>query len=185
LGENTQPKTKIDGFARALRTWSGDKPQVAALKLCFVDVTDSTNVTELLRYYADTMRQLKAEFPSVVFGHATVPLATESDSLKAKVKRLIGRRISEDAANAVRTQYNRALREMFPNDPILDLERVESMRANGTRVAVTIDGAEAYGLAAEYASDPWGHLNESGARLAAAELARFVVDAASRKPATN
>lgn len=184
LGENENPKSKMDAFGEALRSWSGEKPAVAMLKLCFVDVTASTDISKLLGYYQGTVNRLKSEFPTIVFGHVTVPLAREPDSLRVKIKRMLGRRVSEDSANLARTKYNQKLREMFPNDPVFDLEEIESTRPDGTRVWQRVAGERAYGLASEYASDSWGHLNERGARLAAIGLARFIAEAAARRPAT-
>lgn len=182
LGENEKPKTKIDAFAEALRQWPGDKPQIAMLKLCFVDVTDTTDVPDLIGYYQGTIGRLKSEFPGITFGHVTVPLSPPLNSLKVRVKRAIGRRVSEDEANLARNKYNQRLRELFPDDPILDLERIESTAGDGKRIELTVNGTRTFAMAQAYASDAWGHLNDTGQRLAAIGLAEFIADAATRKP---
>jgi hypothetical protein len=185
-GQNGLPKTKIDGFAEAIASLPGAKPQVAFMKLCFVDVTYESNVSEILDYYRKAIDRLKAEHPDIVFGHVTVPLATRVNGAKDRVKRLVGRPVKEDFSNVKRQEYNRLLRAAFPADPLLDLERVESTHPDGTREQSTVDGAPVLALAPEYASDPWGHLNAVGSQLAARELVRFVADALSRhRPASD
>jgi hypothetical protein len=180
-GKNGLPKTKVDDFAKAIATLPGAKPQVAFMKLCFVDVTYASDVSEILDYYRKAIERLKEEHPDVVFGHVTVPLATHVNGAKDRVKRLIGRPVKEDLSNAKRQEYNRLLRAAFPKDPLLDLERVESTHPDGTREQSTVEGAPVLALATEYASDPWGHLNAAGSQLAARELVRFVADALSRR----
>lgn len=179
FGQNGEPKTKIDAFAQTLRSFSGGRPQIAMMKLCFVDVTAHTDIEDLLSYYANTVNSIKRDFPELALVHVTVPLATRENSLKARAKRAIGLTVSTDASNLVRTKYNRRLRELFPNDAVWDLEAIESTQPDGSKVEYLVEDEKALGLALEYASDPWGHLNAVGGQKAAVELARVV---ATRAP---
>ena len=181
LGANAKPKTKIDGFASALRTWSGQRPQLALMKLCYVDVTCATDLPDLMGYYTHAVDELKSAVPEVVIAHMTVPLAPLPDSLKIKIKRTVGRLVHEDRDNLARTRFNRMLRDSFPNDPIFDLERVESTTPGGARNQVAVEGEAVLGLVSAYASDPWGHLNELGSSMAA----RAFIDFLSSKPSTS
>jgi hypothetical protein len=178
-GENGDPKSKMDGFAATLATLRADRPELAFMKFCFTDITYETDVDAVFSQYQSTIAKLKSEYPDVVFGHVTVPLATRVGGVKDRIKRLAGIAVKEDLSNVRRTEFNRKLRTSFAGDPLLDLERVESTRPDGTREQSTVDGATAYALAPEYASDPWGHLNAPGAQLAARELLRFVADGVS------
>lgn len=184
-GQNGDPKSKMDGFAVMLATLKGTRPELAFMKLCYVDVTYETDIDAVFSHYEKAVAKLKAAYPDIVFGHVTVPLATRLGGIKARLKRSVGVSVKEDLSNARRTAYNRRLREVFATDPLLDLERVESTRPDGSREQDTLDGATVYALAPEYASDPWGHLNGPGSQLAARELVRFVAEGVSRREASR
>jgi hypothetical protein len=180
IGRNGEPTEKMDDFAKSVRSFAEPKPKLAFMKLCYVDVNRNTDVNKLIEYYTKTLQQLKREFPSVVFGHATVPLAPAADSFKDRLKRLVGIEIKKERDNLRRTEYNALLRKAFPNDPLFALDVIESTRPDGTKVQFQLDGEDGYALASEYAGDESGHLNATGARLAAMGLIRFVASAATR-----
>jgi hypothetical protein len=178
-GQNGAPKTKIDYFVSALQR-KALKPDLAFMKFCYVDFEPSTDVADLFAYYQRALTALKRDRPDVRFAHVTVPLRVRPNDLKSKTKRLIGRDISEDLANVKRAEFNRRLLEAFPSDPIFDLARGESTRADGTRESFEHEGKTYYSLAPGYTEDG-GHLNDQGQRVLAAEMIRFV--ARARKPA--
>jgi hypothetical protein len=180
IGKNGVPTEKIDDFANSVRSLAEPKPKITFMKLCFADVNRETDVDKLIEYYTRTLQQLKSEYPSVVFGHATVPLAPEADSYKDRLKRLAGIEIPKERDNLRRVQYNALLRRAFPKDPLFDLDRIESTRRDGTRVQFQLDGQVGYALAREYAGDGSGHLNTIGSKLAAMGLVRFVASTVTR-----
>jgi len=180
IGQNGAPTGKMDDFAKSVRSLAEPKPKLAFMKLCYVDVNRETDVNKLIEYYTKTLQQLKSEYPSMVFGHATVPLAPAADGFKDRLKRMAGIEIAKERDNLRRTEYNALLRKAFPNDPLFDLDLVESTHRDGTRVQFQIDGQVGYALASEYAGDGSGHLNATGAKLAAMRLARFIASAVTR-----
>jgi hypothetical protein len=179
IGQNGDPKGKMDAFARSIREMPS-KPQLAFMKLCYVDVNRSTDVEDLIAHYANTLGKLKAEYPDVVFAHVTVPLAPEAMGIKDRIKRLAGIELKKERDNLRRGQYNALLRKTFPGDPLFDLDRVESTRPDGTRAQFSLDGQTALALAADYAGDESGHLNAAGEKRAAIELVQFLKAAIAR-----
>lgn len=174
-GENAQPKTKVDFFASTLRS-GRVVPDLAFMKFCYVDFTPTTDVDELFAYYRRTLESLKQDHPDVTFAHVTVPLMQRPTDAKNTLRRLVGREVWEDAANARRGEFNRRLRETFGSDPIFDLSTVESTAPDGSRVTFRF-GAETYpSLHPGYTTDG-GHLNDEGQRAAADAALRFLAGA--------
>ena len=178
-GENTDPKSKMDGFAAAIRSLQGTRPQLAFMKLCYVDIGPETDVGDLLGHYRETINALRKEFPDITFGHVTTPLTTQAGGVKNRIKRMLGRRVWDDDANLKRNEYNRNLRREFEGDLILDLEQVESTYPDGRREQFEVEGQTGYALVPDYATPDGGHLNPVGQRRAAEEFVRFVASAAN------
>ncbi|HEY7448369.1 MAG TPA: hypothetical protein VH702_09480 [Vicinamibacterales bacterium] len=177
-GRNGDPDSKIRYFSDRMASFA-TVPRVALMKFCYVDFTPSTNGDAVFQNYERAMRSLQHMYPSVTFVHVTVPLTTRPSSFKDSVKRLMGRPVRKDEANARRATFNQRLRAAFEDQLVFDLARVESTRPDGTPENFrSSDGITAAALFRGYTSDG-GHLNELGRRLAAAEFAR-VVAAATR-----
>ena len=176
-GENTDPKSKIDGFAAAIRDQQGTHPQLAFMKLCYVDISPETDVADLLAHYRDTISALRKEFPDITFGHVTTPVTTQASGIKDRINRMLGRRVWDDDANLKRNEYNRILRSEFEGDLILDLERAESTYPDGHREQFEVEGQTGFALVPDYATPDGGHLNPVGQRRVAEELVRFVAAA--------
>lgn len=172
-GRNGEPESKIDYFVRIIDERTELKPKLAFMKFCYVDFNPDTDVAQLFGRYESAIRDLKQRHPDIVFGHVTVPLTRHPTELKWRVYRLLGRSVWEDAANVKREAFNQRLLQAFSGDPIFDLARAESTRADGSREAYEADGQRYYALDARYAADE-GHLNELGQRQLGAELIRFV-----------
>jgi hypothetical protein len=175
-GQNGDPRSKMDFFAATLRDHPQLHAKLAFMKLCFVDFNPSTSVDEVFSYYQKTVETVKREHPDVVLAHVTVPLVRQPTELKAKLNRLLGRLVWEDAANAKRYQFNQRLQQSFPGDPIFDLAQAESTRADGTRVTYEHGGKVYYSLDPQYTEDG-AHLNETGQRAMAAAMSRFMAAA--------
>lgn len=155
VGKNSKPVTKISEFESRLNSMAVS-PEVALLKLCYVDVTSKTDGASLFRIYRRAMARLKAAHPHTVILHATVPLKS-----------------GDKASNVKRQKYNRLIRGTYPKRRIVDIARVESTSPSGARVRGKLNGKRYYALYRGYTSDG-GHLNNEGSQRVAAELIRVV-----------
>jgi len=93
VGENENPRGKIDHFARKLsKDGFGKRTDVAMMKLCYVDFGESEeDAPALFRRYRDTMETLERDFGKVRLVWWTAPLA--------------------DSGNRARHAYNQLIRE--------------------------------------------------------------------------
>jgi hypothetical protein len=181
-GQNGAPKSKIDAFAAAIRGSPGLKPDLAFMKLCYVDFEPRTDVEDLFNHYRRTLDALKRDYPQIRFGHVTTPLIRRPDDLKSSLRRLLGREVWEDAANAGRNEYNRRLAEHFASDPVFDLALVEATAPDGGAVRFELDGRSLMSLYPGYTEDG-GHLNATGQRAAGAAALRFAAGALANRGA--
>ena len=169
VGTNGAPTTKLDGFEAALGPASDADPDVALVKLCFVDFDANTDVAALFARYQATMARLKAVHPRTVFVHVTVPLTTAEHGPKDLLKRWLGRTTSS-AVNARREAFSDLLRAAYAGrEPLFDLALVESTTADGRRETGTWKGHAIPALVPSYTHDG-AHLDANGARRAAVEL---------------
>jgi hypothetical protein len=175
-GQNQHPQSKVDYFVETLGKHAELKPKLAFMKFCYVDFNPDTDVDALFGYYESAISKLEREHPGLQLAHVTVPLTRHPTELKARVFRLLGRSVWEDAANVKREQFNRKLRARFSAGAIFDLAQAESTRADGTREEYELGGQRYYALDQRFAADE-GHLNERGQRELGAELIKFVARA--------
>ncbi len=181
-GRNTEPKTKIDHFATLLREESRFTPDLALMKLCYVDFNPRTDVDDLFSYYRRTLEELEREHPEIQFAHVTVPLHGRQTDLKSSLRRLLRLEVWEDAANVKRSEFNRRLIETFTSDPVFDLARAESTDPDGAAITFEHAGRSTPSLYPGY-TDDGGHLNASGQRAAGSAAIRFLADALRRRSA--
>lgn len=177
LGKNGKPMSKFDDYVRIVEKLSHANLSIALMKLCFIDVTQQTNVDQVFDEYIVTIESLKQKYPSTTFVHVTVPLTTEANIARRIYRSLRGRAIDYIADNSARERYNEKLRRHFASEPIFDLAAVESTHPNGNREGGQTSSGTYYSLAKEYASDE-GHLNEYGRKIAARELVRTLAQVA-------
>lgn len=182
-GQNQQPQSKLEFFAETLRK-TDYEPELAFLKLCYVDFNPSTDVDALFAAYQKTMDTLRRERPETRFAHITTPLYERPSKLKDRIYRFIGKEVWEDAANVKRHQFNQRLMKTYAKDPIFDLAKIESTRPDGTRSDFTQGGSVYYSLASQY-TDDGGHLNDLGQDVAAVEWVRFMARALERAAGDN
>ena len=180
-GENYKPISKIDAFNNQIKGLDRFKPQVAMMKLCFLDITQQTDVDAIFNYYKNTLNKLKQEQPDITFAHLTVPLTARSYKMKDRVKRLIGKTAWDDASNQKRAAFNKMLKETFADDPIFDIARVESTRPDGSREEFKDNGKTYYGMTPVYAIDDGSHLNEYGQRKVAEKFIPFLAEVLNKK----
>jgi hypothetical protein len=179
IGENDKPLLKIEDFDKIMRGGMADRVDVAMMKLCYIDITSSTDVDAVFARYRDTVRALQRDYPNVAFVHVTLPLTTEP-TIKAKVKTMLGGsdRFGQ-AENAVRERYNTLIRNEFESDHIFDLAAIESTAPDGKQDARSHNGQQYFSMYNEYASD-LGHLNAVGSEIAATAFLRAIAQASAR-----
>jgi hypothetical protein len=181
-GRNTDPKSKIDAFAVLVRDVGARlRPDVAFMKLCYVDFDPRTEVDDLFAHYRRTMEALKREHPEIRFAHVTVPLTRRPTDLKSSLRRLAGLEVWEDAANVKRAEFNARLAQAFGADPVFDLAQVEATGPDGIPSVFEQAGSRYPALHPRYTEDG-GHLNSLGQRAAGAAAIRFAA-AALQRPA--
>lgn len=173
IGENTDPLGKIKAFDATMRDGMAEKVDVAAMKLCWVDFNEATDVEAVFTAYQTTLDALARDYPDVAFLHVTTPVTTESAGVKAWIKGVL-RRDSNSADNVARERYNGLMRQAYGDTGrLFDLAHVESTAPDGTHVSGEYKGDPYYALAPEYASDP-GHLNAAGSAVAAEALLKLI-----------
>ncbi len=175
-GSNGEPKTKIDSFAATIRQDARLKPDLAFMKLCYVDFDPQTDVDDLFTYYRRTLDGLKREYPGIRFAHVTVPLTSRPTGIKSQADRLMGRVVWEDAANAKRAEFNDRLKQSFAADPIFDLSLVEATAPDGHLTTFELGGRSYLSLYPGYTEDG-GHLNPLGQQVAGEEAVKFMAEA--------
>ncbi|MCP5113765.1 MAG: hypothetical protein GY953_23265 [bacterium] len=173
VGKNQNPRSKIDEFAERINGGLPAEPDIAFMKLCYVDFSPDTDASDLFSHYRLTMSRLSEEHPHIRFLHTTAPLVTRTLSIKDRIKLLLDRPLWEDDINAKRHGFNRLVRETYDRDLIIDVARQESTRPDGTRQQYTRDGETYYSLVAAYTTDG-GHLNDIGKRKVAVEMVRVI-----------
>jgi hypothetical protein len=174
VGVNGDPIGKINDFTAILDSGMADAVDVAVLKLCYVDVTQASDVDAIFAAYSSAMDRLAKAHPNLRLVYTTVPLTTEL-SLKRRIKSLVtGRPPSDPADNAARERYNTLVREHYgASGRLFDIARVESTTASAERTTGQYEGTTYYALDRELAADP-GHVNNIGAERAAEEFVRVV-----------
>jgi hypothetical protein len=169
-GKNEEPLTKIRDFAQTLDGDLGANVDIAFFKFCYIDFTPGADVQKLFTEYRAALAHLRVAHPAVRFVHVTAPLTVVAAGPKAWLKGLLGKKPWGADANVVRERFNNLLRKEYGGkEPLFDLAAVEASRPNGTVQTFRLDGASYPALTPAYASDG-KHLNDAGARWAAAHL---------------
>jgi hypothetical protein len=160
LIQTDDPADKLQDFDDWVRERGvGEAADIALMKIGYIDITEDTDVDALFEEYRSMMDALEADYPQVVFLHATV-------SVTGWVP---GNNVEIESLNAL-------LREQYASSGrLFDLGEVVSTCSDGVRERhETGQGGVYYQLCEEYTRDG-GHLNELGAEVAAAELLRLLV----------
>lgn len=178
VGVNGDPLGKFAAFRDLVDGPAGEAASIAIVKLCYTDITASTDAASVFDEYTALMADLEARHPDITFLYATVPLTTDR-SWRANIKAFFG---SDDqmgpADNRVRAQYNALIRaEYGDSGRLFDIAAVESTMS--AEPAVRSQDGETYHVLNAALSADAGHLSELGARVAAAELIRIIAGARS------
>lgn len=174
IGENRDPVGKMADFEARLRAGMG-KADAAFMKLCYVDVLDSTDLQALFKEYKAMVARIEAAHPRLRLLHFTVPLTVAESGAKASLKRALGKSVDWD--NRARAKYNGLLRaEYGATGRLFDLAMLEATDESGSYREYRSQGEAYLALRPAYAADE-GHLNEAGSRRAAAALLSFLAQA--------
>ena len=178
VGHNTDPASKLDDFSKYLDRGIAGKVDIAFVKFCYVDISQGSDINKIFSNYKESLAGLKKRYPGITFVHVTDPLTSEQTDLKTTVKNLIkkiiGRPVRTHKDNIPRNLFNDMLKKEYQGrEPLFDLASIESTRQDGSRVMHSKDGITFYSLAPEY-TDDGGHLNETGRRIVAIQLIKFL-----------
>jgi hypothetical protein len=169
IGRNGHPSTKCDEFSAKVRSLGNDGLDLAIMKFCFADFTQTTDVAAVMAGYAAMVDSLRVASPRLVIVHTTVPLDARTQGWKKMIKRVLGKEELSDIRNAKRCEFNEMLKARFGNDPMFDLAGVESTYPDGTREEFTFEGKTVYALVRSYSEDG-SHLNSIGSVRAARDF---------------
>ncbi len=180
LGFNSEPTQKIDSFKQLVSAVQPAKPDIATMKLCYVDIYSATDINTIMAHYQQTIDALHAASPDLMLVHCTAPLMSEPLTAKRKckelIKQLIGRATTSDE-NYRRMQFNQELKKRFPAKAIFDIAAIESTTPQNFMCYKLLKGEKVPFLYTEYTSDG-GHLNREGAKRVAEQLLIFLAQTA-------
>lgn len=170
IGSNCHPETKVQAFINYLLAGAGERAEVAFFKLCYIDITDSTDPQRLFEQYEGAISELSRRLPKLRLAHVTTPLASPQSGLKSAIKRALGHPIWGWEHNRRREAYNDLLRARFaPGGMVFDLAAIESTGPDGRRESSVSQGVSCPTLVPAY-TDDGGHLGPTGRLVVAREL---------------
>lgn len=170
IGSNRNIPSKFLAFEKLLIDNDiGSKVDIAVMKLCYVDITESTPVEEVFAQYCASVQRIQLRFPKLSLVHCTIPLTVPGRTLRKKLRNWL----KGDGANIQRGEYNRRVLEKFDGSPIFDIARIESTRPDGSRLALSFRNQQYFAADPQYV-DGSGHLNSVGAERVAREFLRIL-----------
>jgi lysophospholipase L1-like esterase len=165
VGHNEKPETKLADFRGTLAASFADgvqAPDVALLKLCYIDFGQDIDPKQVAQQYIATVDELARAHPQTVFVPMTSPLTTVQTGPKAWLKKVLGKDPGGYADNARRQVFNETLRSRYATGGTLfDIAALESARGQSH---VESDGARIEVLNPLLTYDG-GHLNSEGQQL--------------------
>ena len=180
LGQNGSPQTKWQHLERMLASTDVTCIDLVLTKLCYVDVLDETQVGSLFADYRACIGALQSRYPSLLFGHVTVPLRVAPNGWRYALQRPIRGIAPEVRRNAARESFNTLLRAEYEGSGLLfDLARVESRNAKGSVVDSPHEGTKVLALAKDWSNDG-GHLNAPGRKFVGRSFVDYVQSVESR-----
>ena len=183
VGVNGKPLEKLDEYRDRLVKQRSTPPDLAMVKLCFLDFTASTDPKAVFARYQSDLAVLRAQLPTTRFVHVTTPLTTIESGPKVWLKRLLGNTPWGVIENQKREQYNELMRSAYAGrEPLFDLARLESTAEDGSKTLTTWGDTRTPAMTPVYTSDG-SHLNPHGERVAARSLAGVLAQALASRPA--
>lgn len=181
-GENMNPESKINDFAKSMKDGLGNKVDSAFFKFCYIDFDLNSNIDNIFNKYKSSLDDLIKRFPNTRFFHFTVPLTSDmkpglKNSVKDLLKRILGRATSGDVnseINIKRNKFNDLLKKEYGAD-VFDIAAIESTYPDGKRERRVKNNISYYSLIPDYTSDG-GHLNNTGKRIVADRFLVFMAE---------
>lgn len=184
IGKNREPQSKSAAFLAALDSVPGQESAIAMYKFCYVDVNAATDPARLFGDYRATIEEARRRHPGVLIVHMTLPLHTADEGMGERIRTMLGG-ATQTKLNTIRNRYNELLLEAYGgHDPVFDLARLESTRADGSRAFTKHRGANVYMLAPEWTYDG-GHLNDEAKYRVAERFLVFLAQVASQDAARH
>ena len=183
VGENGKPLAKLDEYRDRLLKQRSAPPELAMVKLCFLDFTPGTDPQAVFARYQSDLAVLRAQLPTTRFVHVTTPLTTVETGPKAWFKRLLGRAPWGVVENQKREQYNQLMRSAYAGrEPLFDLAALESTAEDGSKTLTTWGDMRTPAMTPAY-TDDGSHLGPLGERVAAGSLAGVLAQVLASRPA--
>lgn len=178
VGKNRNPALKIDDYISVWSENSAASPDIAMLKLCYIDISRETDGKKLAHDYATALENLQARFPNTKFIAVTAPLTTIQTGPKAWFTKVFGKQPEGYEENAQRQEFNSVLRKRYGKDQLFDIAAIES--TNGTRRTTFVWRDQAIEMLRPDFTYDGGHLNEHGRQAVAAALVKLIASAKPR-----
>jgi hypothetical protein len=177
LGGNGSASGKFNAFTTALTTTGFEQaPDVAIMKICFVDIDARTDVDALVAGYESAVAAVKKALPQTRIVHVTAPLLPKDTGLKEFIKGTLGIKDGNAQGNIARAQFNAAVRTRFGGDVVFDLAAVEATRPDGSPERFERGGVQYESLYPGY-TDDGAHLAGEGQDRAAVALVQALAKA--------
>lgn len=179
VGNNQDPTSKLRDFTAALESDAARAPDIALVKLCYIDFDADSDAKAIAEEYIGALDDLSRRYPSTTFVAMTAPLTAPQTGPKALIKRLLGRPVSGYADNARRQEFNDILRSRYKGQgELFDLAGIEDEGA----APFEYEGRRLEVLNEAFTNDG-GHLNAPGAQIVAARLIRYLAAVPARSSA--
>lgn len=170
IGQNEDPLSKIEDFAKTLENGAAQGTDIALMKLCYIDFKSDTNAKQIAERYSATLDRLSQQFPNTTFVAVTAPLTSLQTGPKAWIKRLLGREPGGYADNARRQEFNDLLRARYSQQGrLFDLAKIEAESAGDYQY----QGRPLEALNPKLTYDG-GHLNTQGKQRVAQAFLAFL-----------
>lgn len=167
VGTNQDPISKINDFVSLMNNGFGKNVDIACFKFCYIDIQESSDVTQLFETYQTAMQSLEETYKNTTFLHVTVPLRTIEPGIRRFAKQLLGKQSIAIIKNYNRQNFNDLMIKTYgPTGRIFDLAEAESTFPNGKRCKGRYGSHSVYALVPQY-SDDGGHLNNLGKNIVA------------------
>mgnify|MGYP002713071835 CR=1 FL=1 len=186
VGVNTQPLSKLAGFAEILQSGLPAPVDLALMKFCYIDINENTDIDQLFGQYREHLDQLQDTLPDTRLLHITVPLRTIASGPSIWMREWLGRTNHSKLANIRRNEFNQRLIDCYGEDGVFDLAAGEATLESGRARHFSYGdrSLKYYALADEFSSDG-GHLNARGQLKLAADLLQFLERAAADSKASG
>ena len=179
IGQNRDPKGKIDVFRRVLESGIGQEADIAFFKLCFVDIFRDTDIDDILDHYDRTLANLATQFPDLMIIPVTVPLTNLNPGIKGIVKKLLGRGRSVREDNVRRNLANTRIKGRY-GSATWGLAEAEAATSRDSRTSFKDNRGTFLLMNPDFTSDG-GHLNEVGSQVLAIDLLLHLASLTERR----